>query len=80
MSRFVLAFAILFPTVLGACDDQASGAGGGSREQIKAVGSSTVYPFTTIAAEQFLANMPQARPPVIESTGTGAGKRTLLRP
>ena len=57
-----------------ACHDQASG-GAGARAQIKAVGSSTVYPFTTIAAEQYLANNPDARPPVIESTGTGAGMR-----
>ncbi|SEI97315.1 phosphate ABC transporter substrate-binding protein, PhoT family [Sphingomonas sp. OV641] len=57
-----------------ACHDQASG-GAGARAQIKAVGSSTVYPFTTIVAEQYLANSPGARPPVIESTGTGAGMR-----
>jgi phosphate transport system substrate-binding protein len=57
-----------------ACRDQASG-GGGSREEIRAVGSSTVYPFTTIAAERFLAAHPEAQPPVIESTGTGAGMK-----
>lgn len=60
---------------LAACHDQAAGGGGGTRAQIRAVGSSTVYPFTAIAAEQFLANTPGARPPVIESTGTGAGMR-----
>ncbi|MBN8846914.1 MULTISPECIES: substrate-binding domain-containing protein [unclassified Sphingomonas] len=60
---------------LAACHDQAAGGGGGTRAPIRAVGSSTVYPFTAIAAEQFLANTPGARPPVIESTGTGAGMR-----
>ncbi|WP_137788103.1 substrate-binding domain-containing protein [Sphingomonas sp. 3P27F8] len=60
---------------LAACHDQAAGGGAGARAQIKAVGSSTVYPFTTIVAEQFLANTPDAKPPVIESTGTGAGMK-----
>jgi phosphate transport system substrate-binding protein len=55
--------------------DQANGGGAGSRDQIKAVGSSTVYPFTTLVAEQFLNNSPDTRTPVIESTGTGAGKK-----
>ena len=77
MSRFVQALAAMLPLAcaggLAACVDQASGGGAGSRDQITAVGSSTVYPFTTIVAERFLANTPQARPPVIESTGTGAG-------
>lgn len=61
--------------LLAACHDQASGGGAGSRDQITAVGSSTVYPFTTIVAEQYLANAPDAKPPVIESTGTGAGMK-----
>lgn len=39
------------------------------------VGSSTVYPFTTLIAEQFVASDPKAAAPVIESTGTGAGVR-----
>ncbi|WEK45060.1 MAG: substrate-binding domain-containing protein [Candidatus Sphingomonas colombiensis] len=70
-----LALLMMIPLSLSACRDQASGGGGGVRQQIKAVGSSTVYPFTTIAAEQFLANAPDAKPPVIESTGTGAGMK-----
>ncbi len=60
--------------LLASCVDQANG-GGGSRDQIKVVGSSTVYPFTTIAAERYLAANPEAKPPVIESTGTGAGMK-----
>ena len=75
MSRWVLALAAMLPLGAAGCVDQAAGGGAGSREQIRAVGSSTVYPFTTIAAEQYLANNPQARPPVVESTGTGAGMK-----
>ncbi|MGK6321532.1 substrate-binding domain-containing protein [Sphingomonas sp. DT-51] len=60
---------------LGGCLDEAAGGGAGSRDQIRIVGSSTVYPFTTLVAEQFLANTPGAKPPVIESTGTGAGMK-----
>jgi phosphate transport system substrate-binding protein len=37
------------------------------------VGSSTVYPFTTLVAEQFVAANPGVPAPVIESTGTGGG-------
>jgi phosphate transport system substrate-binding protein len=44
-----------------------------TREQIKAVGSSTVYPFTKSVAEAFHAKFPDRKAPVIESTGTGAG-------
>ncbi|UZK66207.1 substrate-binding domain-containing protein [Sphingomonas sp. M1-B02] len=54
----------------------ACGGGGGqaSRDQIKIVGSSTVYPFTTAVAEQFV-NGSSFKAPVIESTGTGGGMR-----
>ena len=60
---------------LAGCQDQANGGGGGTRDQITAVGSSTVYPFTTLVAENFVANNPDAKAPVIESTGTGAGMK-----
>ena len=62
-------------TLIGGCVDQANGGGAGSRDQITAVGSSTVYPFTTMIAEQLVANDPDAKAPVIESTGTGAGMK-----
>ncbi|WP_331042139.1 substrate-binding domain-containing protein [Sphingomonas sp.] len=61
--------------MLASCVDQANGGGAGARAQITAVGSSTLYPFTTIVAEQFVASSPDARAPVIESTGTGAGMK-----
>ena len=63
------------PSSLAACADQANGGGAGARDQITAVGSSTVYPFTTLIAEQFVANNPNAKAPVIESTGTGGGMK-----
>lgn len=79
MPRFVQALvtslALAVAGVAAACVDQAAGGGAGSRDQITAVGSSTVYPFTTIVAERYLTANPHARPPVIESTGTGAGMR-----
>ena len=74
MPRLAIALAALLPFITAACVDEAAG-GSGAREQITAVGSSTVYPFTTLVAEQYLANTPSARPPVIESTGTGAGMK-----
>ena len=49
-----------------------SGSNGGSSTQIKIVGSSTVYPFTTAVAEEFQRANPGASV-IVESTGTGAG-------
>ena len=46
--------------------------GGGSAQQIKIVGSSTVYPFTTAVAEEFQRANPGISV-IVESTGTGAG-------
>ena len=42
------------------------------RDQIRIVGSSTVYPFATKVAEQF-GRGTQCKTPVIESTGSGGG-------
>jgi phosphate transport system substrate-binding protein len=71
--RRLLLLGLMMPLV--ACQDQANGGGAGARDQITAVGSSTVYPFTTMVAEQYVASDPQAKAPVIESTGTGAGMK-----
>jgi phosphate transport system substrate-binding protein len=46
-----------------------------ARTQIRAVGSSTVYPFATSVAERLTRANPSMQPPVIESTGTGAGMK-----
>lgn len=43
-----------------------------AREQIRIVGSSTVYPFVTVVAEQF-GRKTGFRTPVVEATGTGGG-------
>ena len=40
---------------------------------IRAVGSSTVYPFAKMAAERVARANPKLGTPIIESTGTGAG-------
>lgn len=44
-----------------------------ARDQIRIVGSSTVFPFTTAVAENFRRANPQFRTPIVESTGTGGG-------
>jgi phosphate transport system substrate-binding protein len=44
-----------------------------SRDQIRAVGSSTVYPFGKAVAEALAKTDPAMKSPIIESTGTGAG-------
>lgn len=45
-----------------------------ARDQIRIVGSSTVYPFTTAVAEQF-GKTGGGKTPVVESTGTGGGMK-----
>ena len=45
-----------------------------ARDQIKIVGSSTVYPYATVVAEQF-GKKGSFKTPVIESTGTGGGMK-----
>jgi phosphate transport system substrate-binding protein len=61
----LLAFATL---MLASCD-------GGSSRQIRAVGSSTVYPFTKAVADAFVQAKAGRKAPAIESTGTTAGIR-----
>jgi len=45
-----------------------------ARDQIRTVGSSTVFPFATVAAESF-GKKTDFKTPVIESTGTGGGMK-----
>ncbi|MBN9499986.1 MAG: substrate-binding domain-containing protein [Alphaproteobacteria bacterium] len=49
-----------------------------ARDQIRVVGSSTVFPFTSAVAEQF-ARGGQFRAPIVESIGTGAGIRAFCQ-
>lgn len=62
-----LALLILPAFALAGCGD------GAARDQVKVVGSSTVYPFTTAVAEAFVNQDGDRKAPVVESTGTGAG-------
>lgn len=55
---------------LAACGESA---GGGTRDSIRAVGSSTVFPFAKLVAESFARSNPEFNSPLIESTGTGGG-------
>ena len=55
---------------LAACG---GGAGDGTRNSVRAVGSSTVYPFAKLVAENFARSNPDFGSPIIESTGTGGG-------
>ncbi len=50
-----------------------SACGSGTRDNIRAVGSSTVYPFAKLVAESFARSHPDFPSPIIESTGTGGG-------
>jgi phosphate transport system substrate-binding protein len=47
-----------------------------NRDQIRIVGSSTVFPYTQAVSEQF-ANATGMRAPVVESTGTGGGMQAF---
>ncbi|HZV17135.1 MAG TPA: substrate-binding domain-containing protein [Sphingobium sp.] len=70
--RYAL-FAAASLLTLAGCQNQAGGGAGAARDQIRAVGSSTVYPFAQAAVELFTQANPGMKAPIIESTGTGAG-------
>ena len=72
MTKMLATLAVTAATLaLTACGSQ--GAGGDTRDSIRAVGSSTVFPFAKAVAESFTRSNPQAKAPIIESTGTGGG-------
>lgn len=56
--------------VLASCGSQG---GADTRDSIRAVGSSTVFPFSKAVAESLMRSNPAIKPPIIESTGTGGG-------
>ncbi len=66
-----LALVTMTSLALAACGSE--GAGGNTRDSIRAVGSSTVYPFAKAVSEAFTRSNPDLSSPVIESTGTGGG-------
>ena len=67
-------FLAMLPTValLAACNSGGAGSENRAGGQIKIVGSSTVYPFTTAVAEEFQRANPGTSV-IVESTGTGGG-------
>jgi len=67
-----MSFAKLSVSVLALAAVSATAALAQGREEIRVVGSSTVFPYSQAAAEQF-ANNTGAPSPIIESTGTGGG-------
>jgi phosphate transport system substrate-binding protein len=49
-----------------------------ARDQLKVVGSSTVFPYSQAVAEEFAKKSGQ-KPPVVESTGTGGGMKIFCQ-
>ena len=49
-----------------------------ARDQIRIVGSSTVYPFATVVAEKFCIST-KFKTPVVESTGSGGGLKIFCQ-
>src|SRR3954447_20754853 len=66
--------ALPLAALLVACGSKTGTGGGGSSSDIRIVGSSTVYPFTTAVAEDFMRSNPGLRV-TVESTGTGGGMK-----
>ena len=69
-TKLRFSFAALCAASLAACG---GGAGDATRDSVKVVGSSTVYPFAKLVAENFARSHPDLGSPIIESTGTGGG-------
>jgi phosphate transport system substrate-binding protein len=67
-------FCAVLPMValVAACNSGGNGGANNGAGQIKIVGSSTVYPFTTAVAEEFQRANPGSSV-IVESTGTGGG-------
>jgi phosphate transport system substrate-binding protein len=63
-----------FAAAIAAASVVAFAGAAAARDQIRIVGSSTVYPFTTAVAEQF-GKTGGGKTPVVESTGTGGGMK-----
>ncbi len=70
-SALSLATAVGAALLLAGC----GGAQTASRDQIRAVGSSTVYPFAKAVADSLAKSGNSIKSPIIESTGTGAGMK-----
>lgn len=71
--KFRLALACIPLVALSACQDPATSTQGSGRNEIRIVGSSTVFPFAKAVAEQFVNEDPRRPSPILESTGSGGG-------
>jgi phosphate transport system substrate-binding protein len=69
-AKYEILLALLGTAALAACG---GGTTEGTRESVRAVGSSTVYPFAKLVAENFARSNSDYSSPLIESTGTGGG-------
>ena len=67
-------FKKMFLTAGGIAAVVASVTAAEARDQIRIVGSSTVYPFTTAVAENF-GQRTGMKTPIVEATGTGGGMK-----
>lgn len=63
--------AIAASLALAGCGSQSNA----SRDQIRVVGSSTVYPFAKVVAADFARANPSFKSPIIETNGTGGGMK-----
>ena len=72
MNRFAIAASTL--AVAALC----TGGPALARDQIKIVGSSTVFPYTQAVAEEF-GKKTGKKAPVVESTGTGGGMKIFCQ-
>lgn len=68
-----MGLAAISALALSACGS--GGSSQGARDYVRAVGSSTLYPFATAVAEHYAKSGAGAKSPVIEATGTGAGMK-----
>lgn len=76
MNKLMISVALSCLALAGCGESGGSGGGdSAARKQIRVVGSSTVYPFTTAVAERFAQGNAGFAAPIVESTGTGAGMK-----
>lgn len=68
---FKIATATALCALLAACGSGQNA----TRDQVRAVGSSTVYPFAKAVADSLAKSNTDFKSPIIESTGTGAGMK-----
>ena len=73
MKHITLASALALAGVVAA-----SGAHAQTRDQIRVVGSSTVFPYSQAVAEEF-SKKTKRKSPVVESTGTGGGFKVFCQ-